>query len=52
MKNCREHPDLYSSLCILPEGTVTNGLGLLQFKKGPFKDFEPVKMFCSEYTKE
>jgi len=29
MKNYREHPDLYSPLCILPEGTVTNGLGLL-----------------------
>ena len=40
-------------LAIFPEGTVSNGTGLLTFKKGAFKDFKPMKVlaFKVPYTR-
>ena len=40
-------------IAIFPEGTVSNGKAILEFKMGPFKDFKPLKIlaFKVPYTR-
>ena len=41
-----EKHETMPSLVIYPEGTATNGKQVLFFKKGPFKDFKPMKIIA------
>lgn len=33
-------------VCIFPEGTCGNAKAILQFKRGPFKDLKPMKIYA------
>jgi len=39
-------------LNIFPEGTTSNGLCLLSFKKGIFKPLMPLKILCIKYEND
>lgn len=39
----------YPKIVLFPEGTTTNGTGLLYFKKGPFVAKVPVQPIMLEY---
>lgn len=39
----------FPKLLLFPEGTTTNGTGLMQFKKGAFLEMLPVQPICLEY---
>jgi len=36
-------------VALFPEGATTNGLGLINFKKGAFASLKPVKPICIKY---
>ena len=40
----------FPKLMIFPEGTTTNGTGLMPFKKGGFLDMQPVQPVCMVYA--
>ena len=39
-------------LVIFPEGTTSNCRGLLDFKKGAFKDFKPMKIVGIKFSED
>ena len=41
-----EKEETMPPLAVFPEGTLTNGTALLQFKKGAFKDLKPMKIIA------
>ena len=45
----RQHGDV-APLMIFPEGTVTNGRTLMSFKKGPFVNGDPIKIYVVKYN--
>jgi len=51
--NLIEKEETMPPIAIFPEGTVSNGKAILEFKMGPFKDFKPLKIlaFKVPYTR-
>lgn len=45
-----KNQELYPKLLVFPEGTTTNGSGLLYFKKGGFIGKVPVQPICLKYS--
>jgi len=47
----RQHGDV-APLMIFPEGTITNGRSLMNFKKGPFFNGDPIKIYVVKYNSD
>lgn len=49
VNNFKKDPKNHFPICIFPEGTVSNGRHVMQFKNGAFDPLAPITIFAFKY---